>query len=922
MIQSLENKKLFAKFETSINGLNESEVAVRLKKYGPNDLKEEKKKNILIEFFKEFKDLMVIILIIASLISFVAGETLDAGVIFGIVILNALIGFIQKYKAEKAIEALKKLISPHSRVIRSGKETLVEASNLVVGDIVLLFEGDRVNADIQLIETYELYSIESTLTGESMPILKTSDEIKSQNTAIAERKNMVFMGTSIARGKGKGIVVATGMSTEFGKIANLTTNTKKDKSPLENEIAKIGKFVGKITLVICSILFALGFFKENNTLLDSFLFSVSVAVAAVPEGLPATITIALALGVKRMAQKNAIIKQLTSVETLGSTTVICSDKTGTLTQNQMTVQEIHTESATLILEGIGYKPHGKVKALLQQNGEIFEFNNEPEKLKNKDKTTYDEVKLLCLTAAMCNNSTLQNSKNQYSILGDPTEGALLTMSEKIGFSIPNFAKNYEKIYELPFDSVRKRMSVICASEKENLTLVKGAPEEILSICTQIFQNGKVEKITKQHIKKYTELNRKMGENAKRVIAFAYKKNTNSSQKSVNEIESNLIFIGLVGMSDPPREEVKQAVELATKAGIKIYILTGDQGLTALAIAKELLIVKSINPTIINGNDIEKMSKADLKKALKSSSEIIFARVSPAHKLLIVECLKELREVVAVTGDGVNDAPALKRADIGIAMGITGTDVSKEAANMVLTDDKFGTIVNAIQEGRLIYSNLKKFIFYIFSCNIGELFTIFIGIILGVPAPLTAILILAVNLGTDVLPALALGVDEPDPNIMNERPRPMDSKIMQTDFIKRFTIVGICIGTLVFTVFIYTLQKYGWHWGDELLVNSMNYKKATTAAFAMLVMIQMINAFNARNENSSIFKIGFFTNKYLLGSIVISIGTLVLFIHLPIFNKLLETTALTGIEWLYICIASFGILLIEEVRKIFIKIKNA
>ena len=927
MAHAIDINKVLKNLKSSKKGLSSVEVKKRLKEFGKNVLKAKHKKPLIVKFLEEFKDLMVVILIAAALIAGFAGEVVDASVILFIVILNACIGFAQKFKAEKALEALQKMVSPNARVIRDDKEMMIDASDLVPGDIIILAEGDKITADIRIMEASELRISEATLTGESSPVLKTADTLTEEDEHIAEMRNIAFMGTSVVRGTGKGVVIATGMNTEFGKIAKLTTSTKKDKSPLQKEIHKIGVFVGKITIFLSAVLLLVGYFIQGQTFVESFLFSVSVAVAAVPEGLPATITIALAIGVQRLAKKNAIIKQLASVETLGSTTVICSDKTGTLTKNEMTVQELYFDDYSVKITGVGYKPDGDMHFQADKNMvSIIKHHGH--------KITMDDIgkshpelssmaELIFKNAALCNNAKLVIQKNKVQMLGDPTEGALITMSAKAGFDKTKLEKRFKRTYELPFDSDRKCMSVIYreknGSKNKLIAYIKGAPESVLPKCTHIMKGGKVKKITAKDRERFAKLNTQMAKRALRVIAFAYKE-VQKEQKSYTEteVESKLIFNGLSGMIDPPRIEVKDAVALTHKAGIKVYIVTGDQGLTAQAIARKLDIIKGKDVRIITGKILNKLSVPKLKKEFRKHDYIIFARVSPSHKLKVVETLKQMGEVVAVTGDGVNDAPALKRADIGVAMGIVGTDVSKEAANMVLADDKFSTIVNAISEGRTIYKNLKKFIFYIFSCNIGELFTIFAAIMLALPTPLTAVLILAVDLGTDVLPALALGVEPTEEQIMKEKPRSPKERIMKGKFVARYLYIGIFIGIIVTGLFLFQLYNYGWSWGESLDKSSLAYLKSSTTAFAALVLIQMVNAFNARSERHSVFKIGLFKNMWLIGAIGISILTLIIFVEVPFIQQFLRTTNLSPREWGMVIVASFGILIVEEIRKLFIR----
>lgn len=942
MLDKKELKKLFDEHHTSADGLNTATAAKRLATHGPNAITEKKKKPMWVVFLEEFKDVLVIILIFAAILALVAGETTDGIVILFVVFLNATIGFIQTFKAEKAIEALKKLIAPHAHVIRDGKTQEIDAKDVVPGDILVLNEGDSITADAILIEANELEVAESALTGESMPVRKSIElEESSEEKLSIAKENMVFMGTNVTHGTAKAIVVSTGMETEMGRIAKLTTETKKDLSPLEKEMFRIGVFVGKIALVISTILFIVGYFFQGKEFIETLLFASSVAVAAVPEGLPATITIALAIGVQRLAKKNAIVKQLSSAETLGSTTVICSDKTGTLTKNEMTVKEIYFNHHEASVHGVGYLPTGyinireKGKTLItigQEQGPYNDYELSTEELKvleKKDEKLYFALEKMMQASALCNNATLEKKNEKWRVLGDPTEGALLTMVGKAGFDKEKLDKKFERVYELTFDSTRKRMSVVVKDKNgKYFVFTKGAPGSIIEISSHMLDEGKAKKLSDLEKIRYIKKSDDMAKKALRGLGFAYRE---LSEKEVTDFKKNksikgedaekdLVFLGLVGMIDPPRPEVKEAVKLAKKAHLRIYIITGDHGLTAAAIAEQLGIVnKKRKHKIITGVQLNKLSEEDLQNELADKNvDIIFARVSPEHKLRIVKALKHQKEIVAVTGDGVNDAPALKKADIGIAMGITGTDVSKEASNMVLADDSFSSIITAIHEGRTIYNNLKKFVYYMFSCNIGELITIFAAIILILPPPLTAILILAVNLGTDVLPAVALGVDPAEPGIMDKKPRDPNAKIMNKPFVTRYVILGTAMGIIVMSLYIFTLYRYGWTWGQELGKDDFIYLKGSTTAFASLIVLQMFQAFNSRSERHSIFKLGFFSNMYLIGAIALSAILTFVFIEVPFLQKYLHTTGLDFSDWSIIIIASASIMVIEELRKYFVR----
>lgn len=945
MLDKKELKNLLKEHNTSIDGLPNSEVKIKREQFGLNELKVKKKKPLIVMFLEEFKDLLVIILIAAGIFSIAAGATTDAIVILFVVFLNATIGFIQKYRAEKAIEALKKLVSPQARVIRNGKEQIIDAKLLVPGDILVLEEGASVTADAVLIETNELQAQESALTGESVPVHKIVKEYEEKETTAVDKENMVFMGTTITHGSGKAIVLSIGMQTQMGRIAELTTETKQDKTPLEKELFHIGVFVGQISIVISAILLAVGIFIQGKEFIETLLFATSVAVAAVPEGLPATITIALAIGVQRLAKKNAIVKQLSAAETLGSTTVICSDKTGTLTKNEMTVKEVFFDGYEASVRGVGYSPFGTIHIERHQQSCInigrekigysdYERNRKDlVSMEKKHPDIYASIRQLSIAATMCNNASLAHKKNHWKIIGDPTEGALLTLVEKFGFSVESLKKEFEEVFEITFDSARKKMTTIVkAPDGKYYAYTKGAPVEILDSCKKYLSNGRAVPLDDGTKEKYLDKNVYMAKKALRGLGFAYRELTKAELEKFektetfekDEIEKDMIFLGLTGMIDPPRPEVKESVQLAKEANIRIYIVTGDHGLTAEAIAQQLTIITPEREhKIITGIELNQLTDKDIKKDIKNKKlDIIFARVSPEHKLRIVTLCKQLHHVVAVTGDGVNDAPALKRADIGIAMGIAGTDVSKEASNMVLADDSFSSIISAIKEGRTIYDNLKKFVFYMFSCNIGELITVFMAIILALPSPLTAILILAVNLGTDVLPAVSLGVDPAEPGIMQEKPRDPHEKIMNKGFIARFVYIGTVIGIIVMVVYIWTLLRYGWTWGEQLSTDNFIHLKGSTVAFALLVVVQMAQAFNARSDHHSIFQLGFFSNKLLLAAITSSVFLVLAMVEIPFLQKYLHTVHLDFYDWGLIVGSSLIVLLMEEIRKIFVRKKLA
>lgn len=868
-------------------GLSTAKVKKLLEKFGNNELKVETKHKWYHILFSQFKDLLVIILLVAAVISWTTGHASDAFVIIGIVILNAGIGFFQEFRTEKTLEALQKMVHPEIRVVRNGKEQIIETKFLVPGDIIILGEGDKIPADGNLLESHSLRIEESALTGESLPVDKRVED-------------NVFMGTSVARGSGVVEVVSTGMLTKFGEIARLTTETKKLKSPLQIELERIGIFVAKLTGVICVLLFVLGIMR-GSSLSESLLFSVSVAIAAVPEGLNTTIVIALALGATVLARKKAIIKKLSSVETLGAVTTICSDKTGTLTKNEMTVREVYLADRSILnISGVGYDPHSGTVSHMG-GGKHHPIENP---------VLFQKVLEIC---AWCNESKLIKEKNKYSILGDPTEGSLLTLVSKHNLDPKNkksqidIDKQYDEIF--PFDSDRKMMSVIV----DGRAMVKGSPDQILEQCTQWFDGKKTHELDDKKRNKIKAHYTRMAENALRVLAFAERDVSKVKKQEQENIEKDLVFMGLVGMIDPPRDEVREAVAKCETAGIRVIVITGDYGVTAEAIARELGIVKGDDVKVLTGDEVIKISDEDLTELLADRKKsIIFARSLPAQKMRIVETLQAQGEIVAMTGDGVNDAPALKKSNIGIAMGITGTEVSKEAATMILLNDSFASIVTAIEEGRRIYDNLKKFVWFIFACNIGELFLIFAAILFAFPLPLTAILILCVDLGTDILPAIALGVDNPEKGIMNRHPRKTSDKLMNKEFVKSFLSVGCAIGASITIAFLYTIhQDIGWWFGSDL---DAKVEHGMTVAFTALVLVQLVNAFSSRSFTQSIFRQNPLSNHFLLIAILTSILMVLCILYIPFLNEILHTTPLNTKDWLVVVIASLVPLAVVEIGK--------
>ncbi len=861
-------EQVLKELKTSKQGLADNEAKARLEKYGPNQLKEKKGESNLRKFLNQFNNLLVIILIAATIVSIAIGEDLDAAVIFSIVILNAILGFAQEYKAEKALEALKKLSSPTADVIRYGKTHRISASEVVPGDILVISEGDKIAADVRLIESISLKVNEASLTGESVPVAKIITPLKKE-AVVADRKNMCFMGTNAVFGHGLGVVVGTGMKTEFGKIAELLQSTEEKQTPLQESLEKFGDFLGKLILGVVAIVFALGIY-HGVELVTMFITAVSLAVAAIPEGLPAVVTITLAIGITQMAKRNAIIRKLPAVETLGATTVICSDKTGTLTKNEMTVRQMRVDKAKIEITGEGYDPRG--------NFLIGKKEIAPEQNKSID--------LLLRIGVLCNNAKLEN----HSVIGDPTEGSLLVMAEKGGVKTELLGHKYPLIYEFPFESVRKRMTTVNQVEGKAVAHTKGATESVLAVCSKYYEQGKVKQLTAAKKKEILKEAEDMAWDALRVLAFAYKDVPSKKTYKIGEVEGGMTFVGLVGMIDPPRPEVKKAIMTCKTAGIDVKMITGDHQATAIAIAKEIGLMRN-DKAVLSGEEIGKMSDTQLEKVVDKID--VFARVSPEEKLRIVRALNKIGHVTAVTGDGVNDAPALKEADIGIAMGITGTDVSKEAADMVLADDNFASIVSAVSYGRNIYQNIIEFVMYLLSCNTGEVLAVLLGVLFLPSLPLTAIELLWINLVTDGLPALALGIDPPEKDVMLRRPRKRTEPIMTQRRIFMMLFIGALVGLL-------TILSY-------LAASPLGVDKAETVAFTTIVMLEMTIVFTSKSERP-VLERGLFDNKLLLLAVASSIFLQLIVLYVPYLDVLFGSYPLGALEWggiLLICLFLFA-----------------
>ena len=861
MWHSSSVEEIAKNLKTNINiGLPDDEAQKRFERYGPNNLKEKKKESIFVKFIKQFNDFMIITLIIAAIISAVVsklnGEAdyIDSIIIVAIVIFNAIMGLVQEQKAEKSLEALKKMTAPNAKVRRNGRVQEIDATLVVPGDIVILEAGNYVPADCRLINSYNLKIEESALTGETIPSLKDSSKILKENTAMGDLCNMVFATTIVVNGHGEAIVVETGMNTRVGKIAGMIIEDESPETPIQKKLAEVGKILAIACIIICVLIFVIGIFKKIP-IIEMFMTSVGLAVAAIPEGLPAIVTIMLSIGVTKMAKKNSIIRKLPAVETLGSSSVICSDKTGTLTQNKMTVTEIRN---------------------------CFGRANS------------NERKFILELGTMCTDTTEERINGKLGFVGEATEVAISNAAMEAGVSKSFLYDEMKRINDIPFDSKRKMMTTIHKYGNGYRIITKGAPDVLLKRCSNCYSGGQIVPIFSKK-DDINEQNNQMAEKALRVIAVAYK--DVEKLPEMQDVEKDLIFCGLIGMIDLPREGVKEAVRTCRRAGIKTVMITGDHLQTAKAIAKELGILKR-GDLAIDGETLERMSQHELEKNIMDYS--VFARVSPEHKVRIVKAFQSTGAVVAMTGDGVNDAPALKNADIGIAMGKGGTDVAKNAADMILLDDNFVTIVEAVKQGRNIYDNIKKAIHFLISTNIGEIVTIFFGLVLGIKSPLLAIQLLWINLVTDSLPAIALGLEKEEENIMSRLPRNPKKNLFADGLWWKIIIEGAMLG--MFTLLAFSI-------GNRLY----SVEVGRTMAFLTLGILELVHSFNIKSEES-IFKIGVLENKYLVGALVLGVILQVIVVVVSPLAQVFSLVPLTGMQWLYTILIAVAPIPIVEIQK--------
>lgn len=884
-------------------GLTQSEVLKRLQQYGPNELQKEKGISPVRIFLEQFSNILIIILLIAMFLSIGSAiyqgtteEIYGAIVIFAIVLACAVLGFVEEYRSEKAIDALRKMTSPSAMVLRDGKEVKIQTREIVPGDVMLLYTGDKVAADARLIEAFNLKTDEASLTGESAPVSKNIVAVPEE-TALSDRQNMLFTGTVVVYGRGKAIAISTGMNTEFGKIARMVQVTEEEQTPLEKRMESVGKWIGMLSIGVCLVVAVIGIIEGRN-ILSMVMWGISLAVAAVPEALPAIVTGALSVGMYRMAKVNTIVRRLPAVETLGCTSVICSDKTGTMTKGEMTVQRVYFNRQIIRISGVGYEPEG-------------DFFLGGKKIDEKD----GSPRTLLRVAALCTDAKLEKETEteRWIVKGDPTEGALIVAAAKAGLWKEELEADAPRIGEIPFSSERKCMTTIhLVSGRKKIAFMKGAPEIVLNRCTKLYSNGEIREMVEEDRMELLRVNEAMALQALRNLGFAFRELPESMAAFDEEVEKDMIFVGMVGMIDPPREEVKEAIYLCRKAGIKVVMVTGDHRLTAAAVARELNLLgdNETEGMVLTGTELDKMSDEELGERVEKIA--IYARVSPNHKVRIVEAWKAKGHVAAMTGDGVNDAPALKLADIGVAMGVTGTEVAKEASDMVLTDDNFASIVKAVKEGREIYGNIKKYLTYLLRCNVTEIIVMFVAM-LGVPylagthqieadsvVALTAIQLLWVNLTTDGLPALALGVDPGDPDLMEKKPRDPNESVWTTDVKLYLTIVPLIMSALLlFGYFMY-----------QPWLGKAQLTEARTQLLTAMILMELANAISARSLQYPVINVGLFKNRFLWYAILASFGLQMLVLYTPGIQGIFGVTSPEPIDWAYAMLSTaivFGLL---------------
>lgn len=899
--------EVFESMQSSACGLSTEEAKKRLVTYGPNVLVEKKRVSIVYRFVANLKDLFSVLLLFASLLALFVDWKMSI-IILAVVLVNTVFSLFQEWRAEKAMETLKSWMPEYTRVFRDGELRKILVRELVPGDVILLEEGDRVPADARLFEAYELWTNNVPLTGESEPQPRTVDPVKVVDSAYMDVANLVFMSTSVAKGQGKAVVLKTGMDTKFGQIAGLTQEISEEQSPLQKEIAYTAKYDFILAITVGIIFFLVSAIWLHASLYVSILFMIGVMVACVPEGLQVTVSSALAISVLKMVKQNVLVKRLSAVQTLGSVTMICTDKTGTITKGEMTVKKLWVQDVVVDVSGVGYTPEGN-------------FTTETGSL---EKETARTVEKLLEISALCNSAKVEppSDRNKlWSVVGDPTDGALLVTALKYGLSVQGSLVEKPMVHVIPFDSQRKRMTTVHKCDHRFCVFTKGAARSILSICNRILINGKIEPLTEKRLVCAEKRLHEFAEEGLRIIAVAYAELPEETLPDMKNIEEkDLVLVGLAAMKDPPRPEVAEAVKLAKQAGIRVMIITGDYGPTAEAIAEEVGIVAPDKCKIIRGVDMELLTDHELYAEVEKS-DVVFARVSPEQKLRIVKALKKFGEIIAVTGDGANDAPSLKEADIGIAMGISGTDVAREASDMILLDDSFASIVNAVESGRTIYENLRKFIVYVFSHNWAELVPYVLYALLGIPLPLLVVQVLAIDLGIDVIPSLALSREPPEPGIMQERPRGIKERLFSGKVFMRSLYIGIIISAGAMIGCFTAWQAGGWHFGmngNDLtnFVASVAYRKGTTMTFAGIVIAQVGNVFASRTSKASLFKTSIRSNKWIWVGIASQISIISAMVYIPILQLFFGTAGLVLSDWAFLALIAGIVVLAEEIRKFF------
>ena len=910
-IQALPISDVYTLLGTRPQGLTNAEAAARLEQHGHNIIREIKGTPLMLKFLANFTHLMAILLWAAGLIAFLAQMPQLGVAVWMVNLINGAFGFWQEYKAEKATEALKRLLPHHARVLRDAQEQRILAEELVPGDVLLLAEGDHISADGRLVQETELRVDQAILTGESHSVRKTSEMVTRSDLARAEVPNLVFSGTNVASGNGMAIVAATAMNTEFGKIAHITQTVGDEPSPLQQELSHVTRIVTIIAVGIGLIFFTMAVALAGINLAESFIFALGMIVAFVPEGLLPTVTLALALGVQRMAKRHALVKRLSAVETLGCTSVICTDKTGTLTQNEMTACTMWLPDRSLSVTGVGYAPDGQILDAGQP----------------LPTPVTGALRQLLVAAGLCTDARLlppNAQSTRWTVLGDPTEAALQVVAAKAGVDLEAEARMTPRLHELPFDSRRKRMSTIHRVGSMRVAYVKGAPKEVLALASQIYINGQVQLLEDHHNAAIVAANDAYARAGLRVLAVAMRTlPATPTVRTPEAIECDLTFLGLIALHDPPRPEVAAAVATCHRAGIRIIMITGDYGLTALSIARRIGIIGSAQPRIITGVELEMLDDTALQAALRE--EVLFARVAPEHKLRVVGALQALGQIVAVTGDGVNDAPALKKADIGVAMGMVGTDVAKAAADMILTDDNFASIVNAIEEGRTVYANIKKFTTYIFTSNTPEAVPFILLAFSGgrIPLALNVMQILAVDLGTDMVPALALGAEPPEPGTMERPPRKLDEHVITRALLLRaYGWLGLiqAVAAMAAFYFMYWTSGYAGQWLDLPSEGPM-YRAATAMALGAVVTTQIGNLLAQRSERTSMFRMPFFSNRLVWIGVASELALIAVITYVPILQDLIGTAAFPLRNWLFLFAWTPMLLLADEIRKAIVRWRN-